>query len=137
MPVITPADQLVETITYFEGKEPNLECWLTEPGGLTQFGAFIHVLQPVWHAVVNADVKLTPVAEVEVTHLGEDGGFEAADADSGASSGDTGVSKAGAWGSSDRAGVGGVAQHGAAVFEGAGSGTVWAARAAGHQARPV
>ena len=46
MPVVRQTDQHVETIEYFDKKQPNLECWLTEPGRLTQFGAFIHVLQP-------------------------------------------------------------------------------------------
>ncbi len=71
MPVIKPADQLVETITYFKGKEPNLECWLTEPGGLTQFGVFIHLLQPGtrssikhWHS---DEDELVYVLEGEVT----------------------------------------------------------------------
>jgi uncharacterized cupin superfamily protein len=71
MPVITPADQLIETITRFEGKEPNLECWLTEPGGLTQFGALIQVLQPGtrssikhWHS---DEDELVFVLEGEVT----------------------------------------------------------------------
>jgi uncharacterized cupin superfamily protein len=46
MPVVRPSDQHVEKIQYFDKANPNLECWLTEPGRLTQFGAFIHVLQP-------------------------------------------------------------------------------------------
>jgi uncharacterized cupin superfamily protein len=46
MPVVRRTDQHVETIEYFDKKQPNLECWLTEPERLTQFGAFIHVLQP-------------------------------------------------------------------------------------------
>jgi uncharacterized cupin superfamily protein len=46
MPVVRQTDQHVETIEYFDKKQPNLECWLTEPERLTQFGAFIHVLQP-------------------------------------------------------------------------------------------
>ncbi len=71
MPVITPADQHVETITCFEGKAPNLECWLTEPGHLTQFGAFIQVLQPGtrssikhWHS---DEDELVYVLEGDVT----------------------------------------------------------------------
>lgn len=46
MPIVRPADQHVEKIEYFDNEMPNLECWLTEPDRLTQFGAFIHVLQP-------------------------------------------------------------------------------------------
>jgi uncharacterized cupin superfamily protein len=71
MPVVRPADQHIETIEYFDKQHPNLECWLTEPGRLTQFGAFIHVLQPGtrssikhWHS--NED-ELVYVLEGEVT----------------------------------------------------------------------
>lgn len=46
MPIITPAQQHIEEITYFQDKAPNLECWISEPGGLTQFGAFVQLLQP-------------------------------------------------------------------------------------------
>lgn len=71
MPVVTPADHHIETITYFDDKTPNLECWLSEPGRLTQFGAFIHVLQPGtrssikhWHS---DEDELVYVLEGEVT----------------------------------------------------------------------
>ena len=46
MPVVRRSDQHIEGFEYFDKENPNLECWLTEPGHLTQFGAFIHVLQP-------------------------------------------------------------------------------------------
>ena len=46
MPVVRPSDQHIEKIDYFDKSQPNLECWLTEPARLTQFGAFIQVLQP-------------------------------------------------------------------------------------------
>jgi len=45
--------------------------------------------------LVNADVKLTRVAEVKLTHLGEDGGFGTAYVDPGAVRGDSGVVSAG------------------------------------------
>ena len=71
MPVITPADQHIEAMACVEGKEPNLECWLTEPGHLTQFGALIHVLQPGtcssithWHS---DEDELVYVLEGELT----------------------------------------------------------------------
>lgn len=44
---------------------------------------------------VSADVKLTRVAEVKLTHLGEDGGFGTAYVDPGAVRGDSGVVLAG------------------------------------------
>lgn len=46
MPVVRRADQHIEKIEHFDKANPNLEYWLTEPGLLTQFGAFIHILQP-------------------------------------------------------------------------------------------
>lgn len=71
MPIVRAADQHVETIDYFDSKKPNLECWLTEPGRLTQFGAFVHVLQPGtrssikhWHS---AEDELVYVLEGTVT----------------------------------------------------------------------
>jgi len=73
MPIVRQDDQQVEKIDYFSKERPNLECWLTEPGRLTQFGAFIHVLQPGtgssikhWHS--NED-ELVYVLEGEVTVL--------------------------------------------------------------------
>lgn len=73
MPIIRPDDQHVEEIHYFDKGRPNLECWLTEPGRLTQFGAFIHVLQPGtrssikhWHS---DEDELVYVLEGEVTLL--------------------------------------------------------------------
>jgi uncharacterized cupin superfamily protein len=41
-----PQCQYIERIEHFSKEQPNLECWLTGPEYLTQFGAFIHVLQP-------------------------------------------------------------------------------------------
>ena len=71
MPVVRPSDQHIERIEYFDKDNPNLECWLTEPGRLTQFGAFIHVLQPGtrssikhWHS---DEDELVYVLEGEVT----------------------------------------------------------------------
>ncbi len=71
MPVVRQADQHIERIDYFDKENPNLECWLTEPGLLTQFGAFIHILQPGtrssikhWH---RDEDELVYVLEGEVT----------------------------------------------------------------------
>lgn len=73
MPVVRRADQHIEKIEHLEKGKPNLECWLTEPGLLTQFGAFIHVLQPGtqssikhWHS---DEDELVYVLEGEVTLL--------------------------------------------------------------------
>ncbi|SOY76551.1 hypothetical protein CBM2586_P390004 [Cupriavidus phytorum] len=65
--------------------------------------------------VVSADVKLTHPAEVKLTHLVEDGGF-AADADTGASSGNQGIGETRCGGEGDSTADGSVAQHGAALF---------------------
>ena len=62
---------------------------------------------------VNADVKLTRVAEVKLTHLGEDGGFGTAYVDPGAVRGDSGVVSARQEHQRDCQGAWGVAQHGA------------------------
>jgi uncharacterized cupin superfamily protein len=71
MPVVRQIDQHIEKIEYFDKERPNLECWLTEPGRLTQFGAFIHVLQPGtrssikhWHS---DEDELVYVLEGDVT----------------------------------------------------------------------
>lgn len=73
MPVVRQVDQHIEKIEHFDRTNPNLECWLTEPGLLTQFGAFIHVLQPGtqssikhWHS---HEDELVYVLEGEVTLL--------------------------------------------------------------------
>jgi uncharacterized cupin superfamily protein len=73
MPVVRQSDQHVERIEHFDKDQPNIECWLTEPNRLTQFGAFIHVLQPGtrssikhWHS--NED-ELIYVLEGEVAVL--------------------------------------------------------------------
>ena len=73
MPVIRPNDQHIERIEQVDKETPNLECWLTEPGRLTQFGAFIHILQPGtqssikhWHS---DEDELVYVLEGEVTVL--------------------------------------------------------------------
>ena len=73
MPVIRPIDQHIEKVEQFDKEKPNLECWLTEPRRLTQFGAFIHILQPGtqssiqhWHS---DEDELVYVLEGEVTLL--------------------------------------------------------------------
>ncbi len=73
MPIIRPEDQQVEKIEYFDKENPNLECWISEPGRLTQFGAFVHVLQPGtrssikhWHS---HEDELVYVLEGEITLL--------------------------------------------------------------------
>ncbi len=64
---------------------------------------------------VSADVILARLAEVKVDHLGEDGGFGTADADSGAGCGSTGIEAPGHEYSGDRARAGVVACDGTAV----------------------
>jgi hypothetical protein len=67
---------------------------------------------------VAADCNLIHLDGVKVDHLGEDGGFGTADAEPGASSGDTGVKASGLEYSSDSARDRPVASDGAAVFAG-------------------
>jgi uncharacterized cupin superfamily protein len=91
MPIVTSEQQLVEEITYFKGKAPNLECWISEPGGLTQFGAFVHVLQPDtrssikhWHSdedelvyVLEGELTVVEGNQESVLHAGDAATFKA------------------------------------------------------------
>ena len=71
MPVFKP-DQLVAEVSAVEGStEPNQTLWISEAGGLTQFGAFIEVLQPGcrssikhWHS---AEDEMVYVLAGEIT----------------------------------------------------------------------
>jgi len=71
MPVFTP-DQLIAELSEVAGStQPNQTLWLTEAGGLTQFGAQIEVLQPGcisslrhWHS---AEDELVYVLAGEIT----------------------------------------------------------------------
>jgi len=69
---------------------------------------------------VAADCNVTHRAKVKVDHLGEDGGFGTAHADSGASRGSEGIEASGEEHPGDRARDGAVPRDGAAVFTGAG-----------------
>jgi len=71
MPIFT-SDQLVSEISPVQGStEPNQNLWISEAGGLTQFGAFIEVLQPGtrssikhWHS---AEDEMVYVLAGEIT----------------------------------------------------------------------
>jgi uncharacterized cupin superfamily protein len=71
MPVFTP-DHFVSELNPVEGSaEPNQTLWISEPGALTQFGAFIEVLQPGcrssikhWHS---AEDEMVYVLAGEIT----------------------------------------------------------------------
>jgi uncharacterized cupin superfamily protein len=71
VPAITP-DRLVEELSPARGSHsPNRTLWISEPGGLTQFGAFIEVLQPGsrssikhWHS---AEDELVYVLDGEIS----------------------------------------------------------------------
>jgi uncharacterized cupin superfamily protein len=71
MPVIRPESFLVEEVHSNDAAAPNRDLWISEPGGLTQFGAFIQEIQPGarssikhWHS---AEDELVYVLEGEVT----------------------------------------------------------------------
>lgn len=71
MTVITPDCFLVEESASHATDEPNRTLWISEAGGLTQFGAFIEVLQPGsrssikhWHS---AEDEMVYVLEGEIT----------------------------------------------------------------------
>lgn len=71
MPAITPERFVVEESPAQGQPEPNKTMWISEAGGLTQFGAFVEVLQPGsrssikhWHS---AEDELVYVLEGELT----------------------------------------------------------------------
>jgi uncharacterized cupin superfamily protein len=71
MPVFSP-DQLVAEVNPVQGSsEPNQTLWISESGELTQFGAFIEILQPGsrssikhWHS---AEDEMVYVLAGEIT----------------------------------------------------------------------
>jgi len=71
MPVITPDRLIVEETPACAANAPDRLLWISEAGGLTQFGAFIEVLQPGsrssvkhWHS---AEDEMVYVLEGEIT----------------------------------------------------------------------
>lgn len=73
MPALPPSQFIVEEFPAAKHAEPDRTLWISEAGGLTQFGAFVEVLQPGsrssikhWHS--NED-ELVYVLEGEVTLL--------------------------------------------------------------------
>jgi uncharacterized cupin superfamily protein len=71
MTALTPDRFVKEEHTLQGSVEPNLALWISEAGGLTQFGAFVEVLQPGtcssiehWHS---AEDELVYVLEGQVT----------------------------------------------------------------------
>lgn len=71
MPIITADRFVVEASPVQGASEPNLTLWISEAGGLTQFGAFVEVLQPGsrssikhWHS---AEDEMVYVLEGAVT----------------------------------------------------------------------
>ncbi|MGW8394182.1 cupin domain-containing protein [Pseudoduganella sp. HUAS MS19] len=71
MPVIRIAQRQVETVETSMPGVVNREEWISEPGGLTQFGVFIHLLMPGtrssikhWHL---SEDELMYVLDGEVT----------------------------------------------------------------------
>lgn len=71
MPVIRPQNFLVEAVSSSDGCASNRDLWISEPGGLTQFGAFVQEIQPGarsslkhWHS---AEDELVYVLDGELT----------------------------------------------------------------------
>lgn len=91
MPVITPAQQLVEETPNKGDIPPNVDHWISKPGDLTQFGAFIEVLQPGtrssithWHSnedemvyVLEGVVTLIEGKSTTLLHPGDAATFKA------------------------------------------------------------
>lgn len=73
MPIFTPS-QFISEVTPAEGSpDPNQTLWISEAGELTQFGAFIEVLQPGsrssikhWHS---AEDEMVYVLAGEITAI--------------------------------------------------------------------
>jgi len=65
MPVITPEHFLVEELASSEGHPHNRDLWISEPGGLTQFGAFVQELQPG----TRSSIKHWHTAEDELVYV--------------------------------------------------------------------
>ena len=71
MAALTPEQFIAEEIDVAGIAKPDLSLWISEAGGLTQFGAFIEVLQPGsrssrkhWHS---AEDEMVFVLEGEIT----------------------------------------------------------------------
>lgn len=71
MTLLTPNCFIAEESSVQGGGNPNQALWISEAGGLTQFGAFIEVLQPGacsslkhWHS---AEDEMVYVLEGEIT----------------------------------------------------------------------
>jgi uncharacterized cupin superfamily protein len=71
MPIFTPSQFVAETYPVEGAAEPNQTLWISEAGELTQFGAFIEVLQPGcrsslkhWHS---AEDEMVYVLAGEIT----------------------------------------------------------------------
>lgn len=78
MPVHTPENFIREETPAADGAEPNLALWISEAGGLSQFGAYVEILQPGtrssikhWHS---AEDEMVYVLDGQVTLV--EGGAE-------------------------------------------------------------
>jgi uncharacterized cupin superfamily protein len=71
MPVFTPDQFVIEETPTKYAPEPDRAHWISEAGGLTQFGALIEVLQPGSHSTLkhwhSAEDELVYVLEGEIT----------------------------------------------------------------------
>ncbi len=91
MPVITPDHFLCEESAAEGLSEPNRTLWISEAGELTQFGAFIEVLQPGsrssikhWHSsedelvyVLDGEITLIEGSTVSQLRVGDAATFKA------------------------------------------------------------
>jgi len=91
MPAITPERFVSEEIAAEGSSEPNRTLWISEAGELTQFGAFIEVLQPGsrssikhWHSsedelvyVLDGEITLIEGAEESQLRAGDAATFKA------------------------------------------------------------
>lgn len=71
MPAIAHGHFIIEESPSITAQDPDQTLWISEAGGLTQFGAFIEVLQPGSHSSIkhwhSAEDELVYVLEGEIT----------------------------------------------------------------------
>lgn len=91
MPAITPECFVREETPAKGSSEPNLALWISEAGALTQFGAFIEILQPGshssfkhWHSsedelvyVLSGEITLIEGSMVSTLRAGDAATFKA------------------------------------------------------------
>lgn len=91
MPVFRPPQFVAETSGVEGGNEPSQALWISEAGGISQFGAFVEVLQPGhrpsirhWHSdedelvyVLSGEIAVVEGEDAVVLRSGDAATFKA------------------------------------------------------------